>query len=513
MKTNYITQKIASAILLLSPPINAQFNPIPTATLHHIAPKQETSWGTKINQYLVGDLIATYSPDSKLLATTLPLHNAIKVHDPITGKLMWELQLPRLLEQLDIDMSPTFRKYLDLSEAPLQVLLGNYRTRITAVEFSPDSSKIFVASFRVIDKVTEALILDALTGAINTRLANAGHIDRVSFSPDGKLLITATSKRDDDSPAKLWDVATGNLVATLDILNGQGNAPSHVKNVSSVAFNASGTLLYTSSDNGHIKVWNAPDGTLLKSLPQTTSAPFSVSPDKSYLLANSWSNQVLLFEGFSGTLKKSFSHTHSLWNLLLPPSFSPNDPRIMTASTDGVVKIWHPDGNLLFTITAQSGLRSARFSPDGLRIITQDKNYAQIWDAVTGELIIDFGNLPTALFDKTHQSSSALLSNDGKQVLLISGAKAQIWALPPAVFTNEKSLTTTKNSLVLRSLKTMLQSYLPYVHIDQKPSLEKFIEKYPEKKRIGLMNLLKDICFLHQDVCFYLQALFPELKQ
>lgn len=78
---------------------------------------------------------------------------------------------------------------------------------------------------------------------------------------------------------------------------------------------------------------------------------------------------------------------------------------------------------------------------------------------------------------------------------------------------NDNALADTNNSLSLGSLKTMLLSYLPYLHINKKPSLKEFTEKYPEAQRALLVNLLKDMSFLHKDVGAYLFALFPELKR
>lgn len=490
MKIKYMAQKTAIAALLHSLSVSAQFNPIQTVTLHHIDSNERVSWRTKLDTVLGGSLIVKYSPDSKLVVMASPFHNTITVHDPSTGKLIWERELgPKKLPQIDIDASPLSTMW-DQAKTVLVDSVESFIERIRVVEFSPDSRSIFVA-FRAADRSEGALILSALTGEMTAELLNPGKIEVATFSPTGNNLVSGASSGYREDGAKVWKVATGELLTVLDYANGQKEWIDYVSDVASITFNRTGTSFYINASHT-LSTW---DSTSFRLIHNTGH-----------------------FDGKVITNGDKFITDHSRDNdtkrtlfKLLNSSFSHDGQRFMDASSDGAIKIWKSDGNLLVTIQAEDGLKSADFSTDGLRIVTQGKNYAQIWDTNTGSLIIDFGNLPTPILEASPKSTSALLSNDGTQVLLTSGTKAQIWVLPPAVFTSDSALATAKNSLSLRSLKTMLLSYLPYLHINKKPSLKEFAEKYPEAQRAWLINLLKDMSFLHKDVGAYLLALFPEL--
>ncbi|MCO5188710.1 MAG: WD40 repeat domain-containing protein, partial [Anaerolineae bacterium] len=89
-----------------------------------------------------------------------------------------------------------------------------------------------------------AKVWDVASGAEVASLD--GHTDGVNsaaFSPDGALIVTAS----DDGSAKVWDVASGAEVASLD---------GHTDGVNTAAFSPDGALIVTASDDGSAKVWS-----------------------------------------------------------------------------------------------------------------------------------------------------------------------------------------------------------------------------------------------------------------
>src|SRR5262249_16790561 len=118
------------------------------------------------------------------------------------------------------------------------------------------------------------------------------------------------------------------------------------------------------------------------------------SPDGRAVLVSCFDNSAYLWEAASGRL---------ITNLLvgadkpLPPGqlnqilvahFSPDGPKIVAASSNGVARIWasHTLHESAMALRHSGAILSASFSPDSHWIITASGNCTgQIWDAATGK--------------------------------------------------------------------------------------------------------------------------------
>ena len=104
--------------------------------------------------------------------------------------------------------------------------------------------------------------------------------------------------------------------------------------------------------------------------------------------------------------------------------FSPDGKRIVTAS-ENTAKVWDATtGNELISIfTGQKyGVNSAQFSHDGNRIVTaSNDNTAKVWDANTGSKLLSFKG-------HTDWVNSAQFSPDGNYIVTASNDKAaKVW--------------------------------------------------------------------------------------
>ena len=107
-------------------------------------------------------------------------------------------------------------------------------------------------------------------GSWKARIVLAGHhgaVESLAFSPDGKLLATASV----DKMVKLWRVADGKEIAALN---------GHTDSVNALAFSPDSTLLVSGGEDRTIKLWDVVRWKLLLSSPQDAVVhSLALSPD------------------------------------------------------------------------------------------------------------------------------------------------------------------------------------------------------------------------------------------
>ena len=188
------------------------------------------------------------------------------------------------------------------------------------------------------------------------------------FSPDGGRILTASA----DNTAKLWDTASGKLIASL----------AHQDGVSRAAFSPDGARILTASRDRTAKLWDGATGKLIASFVHQDRVNNAVfSPDGAQILTASWDKTAKLWDAASARLIASFVHQDRVNNAV----FSPDGARILTASADKTAKLWDTaSGKLIACFAHQDRVNNVVFSPDGARILTAswDKT-AKLWDAAT----------------------------------------------------------------------------------------------------------------------------------
>jgi hypothetical protein len=131
-----------------------------------------------------------------------------------------------------------------------------------------------------IANIGSVVVLRTLTGHAGPVYSVAS----VAWSPDGRYL--ASGSRDDT--VRVWDAANGQLLRTL---------AGHTDWVRSVAWSPDGRFLASGSDDRTVRVWDAADGRLLRTLEGHTSKVWSVawSPDGRYLASGSTDDTIRIW--------------------------------------------------------------------------------------------------------------------------------------------------------------------------------------------------------------------------
>ena len=219
-------------------------------------------------------------------------------------------------------------------------------------------------------------------------LASNSGVSNIAYSPDGTTLASGFY----DGTVKIWDVASGNELRTLD---------GHTQYVTIVAYSPDGKILATTAYYEPTKLWDVASGQELRSIGVNNGVRgMAFSPDGDILATTTWdppgNKKITLWDVASGqqlrTLERQSSGGSEEGGVGV--AFSPDGKILACGYEMGSITLWDiTDWNELRTLTGNArGVLRLVFSPDGNILASAGfEGPLKLWDVASGQELRTFG--------------------------------------------------------------------------------------------------------------------------
>ncbi|HMJ64931.1 MAG TPA: WD40 repeat domain-containing protein, partial [Candidatus Binatia bacterium] len=254
-----------------------------------------------------------------------------------------------------------------------------------AFTFSPDNRFVIAARNVLSEKGVFVLgIWDATTGKEIGQMPEAsepehtGVISSIAFSPDGKLLATASM----DHSIRLWDFASRKRIAALH---------GHLSEVWSLAFSPDSKMVVSGSKDGSVNIWETHRTQKEDVLAGWT--PLSFSRDSGKLAALNREGVVAFLNLATGEPEQQFQLDVPRFNAPRAPRprisvVLSDDLRTIAQNVENGVKLWNTEtGDSIVLKASERRIDSLELSPDGRELITAsgwERGAARWWDVGAG---------------------------------------------------------------------------------------------------------------------------------
>jgi WD40 repeat protein len=200
-------------------------------------------------------------------------------------------------------------------------------------------------------------------------MVSGGELCEMACGPEGRLLAVPCGPQ-----ALLFEIPTGRLLRRF---------VGHSSKISRLTFSADGKHLLTASADRTVRMWEVESGSCLRSFtgPTDIALVHRFGPGDKTVIAGSVDGTVRVWDLATGEQRNLLQHPHHVHGLAV----SPDGQWLVTGCNDANVRVWDLNsGEQKQTLPGHTmGILNIRFSPDGKWLASGSEAEVKLWDAAT----------------------------------------------------------------------------------------------------------------------------------
>jgi len=321
---------------------------------------------------------------------------------------------------------------------------------ITAVAASPWAPLVAVAGQKQI-----SLYHSDTTKLLGVLPFPEGVAQSIRFSRDGAYLVAAGGEHSFKGIAAIYDVKTGNRIATIgDDLDVTFDADVNDKM----------TMVAMGGPQRMLRIYDTGTGELLFDIKKHTDWIYAVafSPDGVLVASGDRAGGLCVWEAATGRQYLDLAEHKMAVNSI---AWRDDSNVFASASDDGTVKLWDiVEGKAIKTISAHGGgVMGVRFDHQGRLVTCGKDNRVKLWDAA-GNLVRELPPMSEAVLDVAiSHDGSRIVAGDWTGQVLVSQSEAPenktaIAANPPPVQQRIDEANANLAAIVLEIDKAIAES-------------------------------------------------------